>query len=177
MTIADLAAKLAGAIFGSPREQAYTSAATSGGSAPTTIAIPSSTIAAIVPTTTSPQRQTLGVKPVPAASPQRQTLGAQPVSFSPGGVTGGGPVIQSTHNVNFAKAASNATQSLSQVINPSSIGGGPAGANAAAVLATEIPAGHLSLATQLGGGNPGLPEVGSLMYQDLVNRGLIKQGQ
>jgi hypothetical protein len=52
-----------------------------------------------------------------------------------------------------------------------------AGKNAAAVLATEIPAGHLSLAVQLGGGNPGLPEKGSLMYQDLVNRGLIHQGQ
>ena len=119
-----------------------------------------------------------GVAPLASgnATP-KATAPAITTTFQPSMVTGGTMPQQSTHLVNAPKAISNVNAGYTQE-NPHSISqGGVAGPNAAKVLATEIPAGHLPLATQLGGGNPGLPEIGSLAYQDLVNRGLIKQGQ
>ena len=51
-----------------------------------------------------------------------------------------------------------------------------AGPNASLVLGTDIRAGVVPLAQQLGSGVPGLPQPGSLMAQDLEARGLVPQG-
>ena len=173
---------LGGAIFGTPRGgTTFTPATTAQGPAPTPtvsapfyaqpISTPVAQAPASTPTASAPFR----------AQPISTPVALAPVHFQPSMVTGGGTPIQSTHLVNAPKAASNASAAANAGytqlnLTPVSQGGG-AGPNAAAVLAAEIPAGHLSLAQQLGGGNPGLPQVGSLEYQDLVNRGLIQQGQ
>lgn len=132
------------------------------------------------PQAQSPQRATQAQP----QSQQRVSLQSKTVSFAPAMISGGGTPIQSTHLTNAAKAATNSVQA--QSVDPYSglthlnlspvSSGGKAGKNAAAVIAAELPVGHIGLAQQLGGGNPGLPEKGSLMYQDLVSRGIIAQG-
>ena len=60
-----------------------------------------------------------------------------------------------------------------ETVNPHPLGGGTAGANAAAVLAGDIAAGTLTEAQQISKQVAGLPEKGSLEWQYLVNAGAI----
>jgi hypothetical protein len=61
-------------------------------------------------------------------------------------------------------------------LNPNPIGGTAAGPNAAAVIAAEQSVGVETLAQQLASGNPGVPEPGSLEYEDWKRRGLLPPG-